>query len=500
MNDEFVNDVLRDMLAYLDNGQAEQLRRVLKHNLSGYEIRQRADSTAEDASAENTRLTDAFLSAKRIEGCSEKSLSYYRKTIETMSEKIGKGITHITTNDLRSYLTGYQTERKSSKVTIDNIRRILSSFFSWLEDEDYILKSPVRRIHKVKTAVTIKETYTDEALETMRDHCDSLRDLALIDMLASTGMRVGELVLLNRDDINFEERECVVFGKGSKERMVYFDARTKIHLQNYLAQGCSEKSLSYYRKTIETMSEKIGKGITHITTNDLRSYLTGYQTERKSSKVTIDNIRRILSSFFSWLEDEDYILKSPVRRIHKVKTAVTIKETYTDEALETMRDHCDSLRDLALIDMLASTGMRVGELVLLNRDDINFEERECVVFGKGSKERMVYFDARTKIHLQNYLAQRTDSNNALFVSLKAPYERLQIGGVESRLRELGKRLSLPRVHPHKFRRTLATMAIDKGMPVEQLQRLLGHQRIDTTLQYAMVKQSNVKIAHRKYIG
>lgn len=236
MNDEFVNDVLRDMLAYLDNGQAEQLRRVLKHNLSGYEIQRRTDSTTEDASAENAWLTGAFLSAKRIEGCSEKSLSYYRKTIETMSEEIGKGITHITTNDLRSYLTNYQTERKSSKVTIDNIRRILSSFFSWLEDEDYILKSPVRRIHKVKTAVTIKETYTDEALETMRDHCDSLRDLALIDMLASTGMRVGELVLLNRDDINFEERECVVFGKGSKERMVYFDARTKIHLQNYLAQ------------------------------------------------------------------------------------------------------------------------------------------------------------------------------------------------------------------------------------------------------------------------
>ena len=286
MNDEFVNDVLRDMLAYLDNGQAEQLRRVLQHNLSGYEIQLKTDS----ASVENARLTGAFLSAKRIEGCSEKSLSYYRKTIETMSEKIGKGITHVTTNDLRSYLTDYQSERKSSKVTIDNIRRILSSFFSWLEDEDYILK------------------------------------------------------------------------------------------------------------------------------------------------------------------------------------------------------------------MLASTGMRVGELVLLNRDDINFEERECVVFGKGSKERMVYFDARTKIHLQNYLAQRTDSNNALFVSLKAPYERLQIGGVESRLRELGKRLSLPRVHPHKFRRTLATMAIDKGMPVEQLQRLLGHQRIDTTLQYAMVKQSNVKIAHRKYIG
>lgn len=331
MKDEFVNDVLRDMLAYLDNGQAEQLRKALLRNLSGYELQQSKHRTDEDINDENLRLTNAFLSAKRIE-------------------------------------------------------------------------------------------------------------------------------------------------------------------------GCSEKSLAYYRKTIESMTTKIWKGITHITTNDLRSYLTDYQTEKKSSRVTIDNIRRILSSFFSWLEDEDYILKSPVRRIHKVKTATTIKETYTDEALETMRDNCKTLRDLALIDMLASTGMRVGELVLLNRDDINFEERECVVFGKGSKERMVYFDARTKIHLQNYLSERTDSNHALFVSLKAPFERLKIGGVEARLRELGKRLSLPKVHPHKFRRTLATMAIDKGMPVEQLQRLLGHQRIDTTLQYAMVKQSNVKIAHRKYIG
>lgn len=265
-------------------------------------------------------------------------------------------------------------------------------------------------------------------------------------------------------------------------------------------EGCSEKSLVYYRKTIDAMLDAIGKGVSHITTGDLRSYLTDYQAAKKSSKVTIDNIRRILSSFFSWLEDEDYILKSPVRRIHKVKSASTIKETYSDEALETMRDNCDNLRDLALIDMLASTGMRVGELVLLNREDIDFEERECVVFGKGSKERIVYFDARAKIHLQNYLKSRNDKNPALFVSLRAPYNRLKAGGIEVRLREFGRKLNLPRVHPHKFRRTLATVAIDKGMPIEQLQQLLGHQRIDTTLQYAMVKQSNVKIAHRKYIG
>ena len=230
-------------------------------------------------------------------------------------------------------------------------------------------------------------------------------------------------------------------------------------------EGCSEKSLKYYKATIEAMLCGVNKGIKHIVTDDIRNYLTEYQATNHSSRVTIDNIRRILSSFFSWLEDEDYILKSPVRRIHKVKTASNIKETYSDEALELMRDNCTELRDLAIIDMLASTGMRVGEMVLLNRNDIDFNERECIVFGKGSKERVVYFDARTKIHLQNYLESRTDDNPALFVSLKSPHERLKIGGVEVRLREFGKQLGLSKVHPHKFRRTLATMAIDKGMPI-----------------------------------
>lgn len=281
-------------------------------------------------------------------------------------------------------------------------------------------------------------------------------------------------------------------------------ANGKDALESFLTakriEGCSEKTLAYYQKTIEAMLSNIGKTAQRITTDDLRQYLTMYQVQRRSSKVTIDNIRRILSSFFSWLEDEDFIVKSPVRRIHKVKTAKVVKDTYTDEALELMRDNCTSERDLALIDLLASSGMRVGELVTLNREDLNFNERECVVIGKGNKERLVYFDARTKIHLQNYLDHRTDGNPALFVTLKAPYHRLMIGGVETRLRELGKRLNIPKVHPHKFRRTMATTAIDKGMPIEQVQQLLGHQKIDTTMHYAMVKQQNVKLAHRKYIG
>ena len=265
-------------------------------------------------------------------------------------------------------------------------------------------------------------------------------------------------------------------------------------------EGCSAKSLKYYSVTIATMLSAIQKDIRHINTDDLREYLTEYQNGKHASKVTIDNIRRILSSFFSWLEDEDYIVKSPVRRIHKVKSTSTIKEIYSDESLETMRDNCVTIRDLAIIDMLASTGMRVGEMVLLNREDVDFQERQCVALGKGDKERPVYFDARTKLHLQQYLDSRIDDNPALFVSLKAPYNRLKIGGVEVRIRELGRRLGIKKAHPHKFRRTLATTVIDKGMPIEQLQTLLGHARIDTTLMYAKVKQSNVKLAHRKYIG
>lgn len=265
-------------------------------------------------------------------------------------------------------------------------------------------------------------------------------------------------------------------------------------------EGCSEKTLKYYQASIMRLFSTVDIPAIRMRTDDLRGYLSEYQQTSQCSKSNIDNIRRILSSFFAWLEDENYILKSPVRRIHKIKSNQPVKETYTDESLEIMRDQCGCLRDLALIDLLSSTGMRVGELVRLNRSDIDFENRECVVFGKGSKERPVYFDARTKIHLKNYLDSRTDENPALFVSLIQPFKRLEISGVEIRLRNLGRKLGITKVHPHKFRRTLATRAIDKGMPIEQVQRLLGHAKIDTTMQYAMVNQNNVKISHRKYIG
>lgn len=265
-------------------------------------------------------------------------------------------------------------------------------------------------------------------------------------------------------------------------------------------EGRSDKTLAFYKKSVECMAEYLDKNVKNITTDDVRDFLTNYQETHNVCKATVDNMRRNLSSFFSWLEDESYIIKNPIRRIHKIKSTMSVKETYSDFEMEKLRDICSEIRDLAMIDLLSSTGMRVGELVLLNREDIDFQERECIVRGKGDKERVVYFDARAKLHLQEYLDSRKDCNAALFVSTRAPYNRLQIGGVEVRLRKLGNSVDINKCHPHKFRRTLATVAIDKGMPIEQVQQLLGHEKIDTTLHYAMVKQSNVKNAHKKYIG
>ena len=274
----------------------------------------------------------------------------------------------------------------------------------------------------------------------------------------------------------------------------------KMFIEAKQIEGCSARTLQYYQVTIEHLLKNIDTVIRKITTDEIRTYLAEYQQRNNCSKVTVDNVRRNISSFFSWLEEEDYILKSPMRRIHKIKTKQPVKEIISDEMIERLRDNCRCSRDLAMIDLLYSTGIRVGELVGLNISDIDFEERECVVYGKGDKERRVYFDAKAKLHLQNYINSRTDTNPALFVTLDSPYERLKISGVEIRVRELGRKLNIEKIHPHKFRRSMATRAIDKGMPIEQVQKILGHSQIDTTMQYAMVNQNNVKTAHQKYLA
>ena len=320
---------------------------------------------------------------------------------------------------------------------------------------------------------------------------------SLLNYLNNSQLDVLHTVLcrcLDKVEINVVEDTDINISKFTNMELINkFIAAKEI-------EGCSERTTKYYYATLIKMDSMITKNVTHLTTDDLRMYLTEYQKINNCSKASIDNIRRNLSSFFSWLEEENYILKSPMKRIHKIKTDKVIKETYSDETLELLRDNCNNLRDLAIIDLLSSTGMRVGELVRLNINDIDFENRECVVFGKGNKERPVYFDARTKIHLRNYINSRNDDNVALFVSLDAPHDRLNISGVEIRLRQLGRKLGINKVHPHKFRRTVATKAIDKGMPIEQVQSLLGHSQIDTTMHYAMVNQNNVKESHRKFVA
>ncbi len=311
----------------------------------------------------------------------------------------------------------------------------------------------------------------------------------MAEYLSISQMKKLQEVLLK----NMKEQEDSLSEATNYDYLEMFIAAKKI-------EGCSDRTVAYYKATVEHLLKCIDTPIRKITTDEIRSYLAKYQEKSGCSKTTVDNIRRNISSFFSWLEEEDYILKSPMKRIHKIKTVQPVKETISDELIERLRDACLCKRDLAMVDLLYSTGIRVGELVRLNVDDISFEERECVVFGKGDKERKVYFDAKAKLHLQDYLKERNDDNPALFVTLDAPHQRLKISGVEIRIRRLGRSVNAEKIHPHKFRRTMATRAIDKGMPIEQVQKILGHSQIDTTMQYAMVNQSNVKNAHRKYIA
>ena len=330
----------------------------------------------------------------------------------------------------------------------------------------------------------MKELFIKEVLDSTNHFLDDNQRIRLREILTE--------ICLNYQIEIIEQTKRQETQKNNTDILDRFIASKEI-------EGCSTRTLNYYRDNINKMLDTVNLPINEITTEILRNYLSDYKSNSNAGMVTIDNIRRTLSSFFAWLENEDYIIKSPVRRIHKVKTTRKVKETLTDENLEKLRDTCSNVRDLAILELLISTGMRVGELTRLNISDMNFQERSCIVLGKGNSEREVYFSAKSKMYIEKYLETRTDDNEALFVSLIKPYNRLGISGVEILIRNLGREANINKVHPHKFRRTMATMAIDKGMPIEQVQKLLGHIKIDTTMEYAMVNQNNVKNSHRKYI-
>ena len=330
----------------------------------------------------------------------------------------------------------------------------------------------------------MRELFVEKIINTVEDFLDNNQRIKLKEILTE--------ICLNYQIERIEQTKKQEILKNNTDILNKFISSKEI-------EGCSTRTLNYYKDNIIKILDTINLPIDEITTEILRNYLADYKSNSKAGMVTIDNIRRILSSFFTWLENEDYIIKSPVRRIHKVKTTRKVKETLTDENLEKLRDTCSNVRDLAILELLISTDMRVGEITRLNISDMNFQERSCIVLGKGNSEREVYFSAKSKMYIKKYLEMRTDNNEALFVSLIKPYNRLGISGIEILIRNLGKEANINKVHPHKFRRTMATMAIDKGMPIEQVQKLLSHIKIDTTMEYAMVNQSNVKNSHRKYV-
>lgn len=266
-------------------------------------------------------------------------------------------------------------------------------------------------------------------------------------------------------------------------------------------EGCSINTIKSYHDTIKNMIDWvciIGKDIRDLTPKDIRGYLSIYQEKRNVSLHTLNNMRLIISSFYGFLENENYIIKNPVRQIRTIRYDEIIRNPFTDEELEEIRRGCKNIRDLAIVDLLYSSGIRIGECVSLNIKDMNFSEREFVVYGKGGKERICYFNARTKIEIIDYLQTRTDRESALFVSRKAPHERLKKGGIEHMLKDIERRTGIPDIHPHKFRRTLATNLLDKGMSLEQVQMILGHKKIETTLIYANINQNMTKINHQRF--
>ena len=263
-------------------------------------------------------------------------------------------------------------------------------------------------------------------------------------------------------------------------------------------EGCSINTIKDYHDRIIKLIDWSPKDLRELTSKDIRDYLIEYQEVRNVSRSTLDTMRLVFSSFYGFLENEEYITKNPVRKIHRIRSEDVLKPPFSDEELESIRKAAKSIRDLAIIDLLYSSGMRISELVSVNIRDINFNEREILVIGKGGKERICYFNARTKIEILDYLQTRVDREPALFVSKHEPHERLKKGGVTHMLKDIEEKTGIQNIHPHRFRRTLATNLLDKGMTLEQVQLILGHKKIETTLIYANVNQRMTKLNHQKF--
>lgn len=265
-------------------------------------------------------------------------------------------------------------------------------------------------------------------------------------------------------------------------------------------ENCSTGTLENYQRCIAMLMQGIGKQLRDITTNDLRYYLALYQERRGIGLAYLETLRHYISSFFTWCQDEGYILHNPARRLARVKVPKKIKQPYTAEEREIMRCHATRERDLAIMEVLYSTAARVGEIVALNRSDVSFKGKDIIIYGqKGKAERVVYLTDTAAYHLKKYLDSRADDSPALFVSCRAPYKRLTESGIQAMLRQIGRETGI-HAHPHRFRRSLLTDAGARGVPLQELQRYAGHVKPDTTMIYVSVREESVRASFNRYIA
>ena len=273
-------------------------------------------------------------------------------------------------------------------------------------------------------------------------------------------------------------------------------------LRRYIAvkriEGLSETTLKRYYDLLYMMIHNIGRPLYEVDAYAIRYYLADYQERRKISNRTLDGMRKVINGFFAWLAKEDILPKNPCAAVSQIKYPKIIKKPYTATEMERIKQACTTLRDLALVEFLYASGCRVSEVASLNRSDINFLTREAVVMGKGSKERTIYLTPVAAMHLQDYLDSRQDDNQSLFASIKAPYKRLTKRAIEAALKRLGARAGVENVHPHRYRRTIATNMMDRGANIQDVATMLGHADIATTQIYCYVSQSNVRAAYNKY--
>ena len=292
------------------------------------------------------------------------------------------------------------------------------------------------------------------------------------------------------------EEECTELVVSER----HWEKVLRLYIASKRLENCAESTLQNYERCVRMMMEGLNKKLPDITTNDLRYYLAVYQNQRKISMSYMETLRHYISSFFVWVTDEGYIDRNPARRLKRVKVPQKIKKPYTAEEREHLKDIAKTERDLAIMELLYSTAGRIGEVVAINRKDVDFYNKEIVIWGqKGKKERTVYLTDGCIYHLKKYLDSRTDDNPALFVSLRKPYSRIGKNGIEAMLRKLGTEAGI-HAHPHKFRRTLLTDGGARGIPLQELQAYAGHTKADTTMLYISVKQDAVKSSFMRCIA